>query len=265
MTRILSSAMVALFSCCVANGQTAEARPAFEVASIKPSDPTQTVAIRRSGYRLSTSNTSLQMLLTWAYDVYGDRLYGKPSWLDAVHYDVVANAPRDGPEFESVPGQPGPLQQMMQTLLEDRFKLVIHRETRDLPIYALVVAKGGPKVHPVPSSDAIGQNPFRMPGRGRLIGSKVSTEMLAKVLSGQVSYSVQDRTELQGVFDFTLEWEPETQSTGIDDGSTQPAGIRAGPSLFTALQEQLGLKLEPRKGPAEVLVIDHIERTPTEN
>ena len=77
--KVLSRGVLVLFACCIANGQPADARLAFEVASIKPSDPAQTIAIRRSGYHLSTSNTSLQMLLTWAYDVHSDRIYGKPS------------------------------------------------------------------------------------------------------------------------------------------------------------------------------------------
>jgi uncharacterized protein (TIGR03435 family) len=235
------------------------------VASIKPSDPAHTIAIRRSGYRLETSNTSLQMLVAWAYDVYSDRLYGKPSWLDSVQYDIVANGPEGSRPLRREPGQVSPLQQMMRTLLADRFKLIIHRETRKLPMYALVAAKTGPKVRLTEPGDSMSQNPFSMPGRGRLIGTQVSAEMLAKVLSDQLSRSVQDRTALKGVFDFVLEWEPDTQSIGADDTPAPSAGVRTGPSLFSALQEQLGFRLEPRKGPVEILVIDHIERTPTEN
>jgi len=110
----------------------------------------------------------------------------------------------------------------------------------------------------------MGQTPFSMPGQGRLIGTQVSAEMLAKVLSDQLSRSVQDQTGLKGVFDFRLEWEPDASSALPDDLST-PADPRTGSSLFTAIQEQLGLKMEARKGPVEVLVIDHIERAPTEN
>jgi len=263
--RVLSSGILVLFAGCIANGQSPEARPAFEVASIKPSDPTGTIGIKRSGYRLWTSNTSLQMLLTWAYDIHSDRLYGKPAWLDSVQYDIVANAPQEGRALRRDPGQASPLQQMMQTLLAERFKLVIHRETRELPIYALVVAKSGPKVHLTESPDSMNQNPFSMPGRGHLIGTKVTAEMLAKALSDQLSRSVQDQTALKGVFDFTLEWEPDAQPDDADDAPAPSAGVRTGSSLFSAIQEQLGLKLEPRKGQVEVFVVDHIERTPTEN
>ncbi len=244
--------------------QTPAAQPAFEVASIKPSPPNGTIAIRRSGHRIATTSTSLLFLITWAYDVHSDRLYGKPNWLDSVRYDIVANASRDDPPAPRLPGQPSELQRMMQALLAERFKLAIHRETREVTLYALVVAKGGPKIRPTEAPAVMGQNPFSMSGRGRLIGTQVSAEMLAKALSDQLSRSVQDQTGLKGVFDFKLEWEPDA-SPGGPDGAAAGADLRAGSSLFTAIQEQLGLKLETRKGPVEVLVIDHIERVPTEN
>jgi uncharacterized protein (TIGR03435 family) len=239
--------------------------PAFEVASIKPSDPAGTVAIRRSGHRIATTSTSLQFLITWAYDVHSDHLYGKPNWLDSVRYDVLAGGPQDdGPAPPRLTSQPSELQQMMQALLAERFKLVIHRETRELPMYALVVAKGGPKIRLTEARALMGQTPFRMTARGRLTGTQVSAEMLAKVLSDQLGRSVQDQTRLKGVFDFKLEWEPEASSTR-PDGVPAPAGLPTGPSLFIAMQEQLGLKLEARKGPVEVLVIDRVESAPTEN
>ena len=110
----------------------------------------------------------------------------------------------------------------------------------------------------------MGQTPFSMPGRGRLTGTQVSAEMLAKVLSDQLNLSVQDQTGLKGVFDFKLEWEPDALSAP-PDGLPAPADLRTSSSLFTAIQGQLGLKLEARKGLVEVLVIDRIERVPTEN
>jgi uncharacterized protein (TIGR03435 family) len=235
------------------------APPAFEVASVRPSDPASRISIRRSGDRLNTSNTSLEFLITWAYDIRNDRLFGKPKWLDSVHYDIAAKA------GESL--APGLLQRIMQSLLATRFQLAIHRETRELPMYALVVGKDGAKVHLTEARGDPGQNPFNMTNRGRLTGSQVTAAMLANVLSNQLGRSVQDQTGLQGVFDFELEWEPDTdaQSTNVDGASEPSIGARTGPSIFTAIQEQLGFKLEPRRGPVEVIVIDHIESTPTEN
>ena len=131
-------------------------------------------------------------------------------------------------------------------------------------MYALVVAKGGPRIRLTEAPAVMGQTPFSMPGRGRLIGTQVSVEMLAKVLSDQLGRSVQDQTGLHGVFDFKLEWEPDPSPARADSVLT-PAELGAGSSLFTAIQEQLGLKMEARKGPVEVLVIDHIESAPTEN
>jgi uncharacterized protein (TIGR03435 family) len=113
----------------------------------------------------------------------------------------------------------------------------------------------------------MGLNPFSMPARGRLIGTGVSAEMLATVLSGQIGRSVQDQTGLKGIFDFKLEWDPAMwdPEMGPPSEASPAANDPGGPSLFTAIQAQLGLKLEARKGPVEVLVIDHIERIPTEN
>jgi uncharacterized protein (TIGR03435 family) len=248
-----------ILGACLAFAQA----PAFEVASIKPSNPAASVAIHRSGYHVATTGTSLLSLITWAYDIQSDRLYGKPKWLDSVRYDVVANAP-EGKLPDRRPGEPGALQQMMQTLLAERFKLALHREEKQLPMYALVVSKNGPKIQLTPAPAVMGQNPFSMPGRGRLVGTKVSAEMLAKVLSGQLDRSVQDETGLKGVFDFKLEWTPDSPAAGPGGEPASP-DVRTGPSLFTAVQEQLGLKLEARKGKVEAFVIDHIESAPTQN
>ena len=240
---------VGLLLAAVAAGASAQPL-GFEVASIKPADPARPIAIRRSGDRISTTSTSLQFLITWAYDIHAERVYGKPGWLDTARYDVLANGPEGRTPGPRPFGQPGALQEMMQTLLAERFKLKVHRETRELPLYVLTAAKGGPKVKLSEMPAAIGQSPFSMPAPGRLVGTQVTAAMLAKVLGDQLGRTVRDETGLQGVFDFTLQWEPE---------------MEGGVSLFTAIQEQLGLKLEGRKGPVEVLVIDHAESVPAEN
>src|SRR6185369_2324682 len=134
------------------------------------------VAIRRSGHRVVTTGSSLEFLISWAYDLHSDLIYSKPGWLDSTRFDVVAAAPED---------QPARLQERMQALLVERFKLAVHRETRELPLYALVVAKGGHKLQLSEAPAVFGQTPFSMPAPGRLTGTQVSAAMLAKVLSGQ--------------------------------------------------------------------------------
>jgi uncharacterized protein (TIGR03435 family) len=215
------------------------AQEAFEVASIKPADPDQAMSITRSGNRLNFSNYSLEMLILWAYDIRSERLLGKPKGLDSARYDIAAVAPSGPPVV-------GRLNLMMQALLTDRFRLVVHRETRELPFYALVVDKNGPKVHVEEAAGPVGQNPFAMTANGHLTGTQVSAEMLAKVLTDQTGRFVEDRTGLTGVFDFTLDWDPDI-------------------SMFTAVKEQLGLRLDALKGPVEVVVIDRVETRASEN
>lgn len=144
---------------------------------------------------------------------------------------------------------PEQLRPMLQALLAERFKLALHKETRQLPTYALTVAKGGPKIHPVDEGQ-----PKTSGGVGHLEATRIGMRKLADLLARQEGVPVTDSTGLTGVFDFTLEWTPDNASPS-DNGA----------SIFTALQEQLGLKLDARKGPVEVLVIDAVEKSPTAN
>jgi uncharacterized protein (TIGR03435 family) len=221
------------------------AQQTFEVASIKAADPDQAMSITRSGNRLTFSNYSVEMLILWAYDIRSERLLGKPKGLDSARYDIVAVAP---------PGAPvaGRLNLMMQSLLAERFRLVVHRETRELPFYALVVDKNGPKVHVEEAAGPVGQNPFAMTANGHLTGTQVSAAMLAKVLTDQTGRFVEDKTGLAGVFDFTLDWSADAESTLT-------------PSIFTAVKEQLGLRLDAVKGPVEVVSIDRVEVAASDN
>jgi uncharacterized protein (TIGR03435 family) len=217
------------------------------------------MSIGRSGNRLTFSNYSLAMLILWAFDIRAERLLGKPRGLDSVRYDIVAVAP----EGSLVHGQ---LNRMMQSLLAERFKLAVHSETRDLLYYAMVVDKNGPKVHMEGLTGPVGQNPFNMNASGHLTGTKVSTDMLAKVLSDQIGRPVEDQTELKGLFDFTLDWAPDLNTrSGLLDTPPSSAEVSNGPSIFTAFREQLGLTLEARKGQVEVIVIDRVENTPSGN
>jgi len=149
---------------------------------------------------------------------------------------------------------------MLKTLLADRFQLRLRRESKELPVYALVVGKNGPKFHEADGATPGGMNY----GRGRITARKASMEDFAKRLESELGRTVVNRTALKGDFAFEMEWIPDTgQPLGLLGPSPAPADT-SGPSVFTALQEQLGLKLEPQKGPVEILVIDHAEK-PSEN
>ena len=234
------------------------AKPAFEVASIKPSNSADDrVSFRITpGGRVAITNGSAKMLIMMSYNLKPHQLEGGPNWLDSEKYDITAKA--EGPD------NPDQLKVMMQSLLADRFKLTFHRETREMPVYALVPGKNGPKLHAAEVSDGKGRR-FRI-GRGQieLLGADMAG--LADALSNVVGRTVLDRTSISGNYDFKLEWTPDESENPILKGppngreGAAPAPDAAGPSVFTAIQEQLGLKLEAQKGPVEVMVIDHIER-----
>jgi uncharacterized protein (TIGR03435 family) len=145
------------------------------------------------------------------------------------------------------------VQLMLQNLLVDRFGMKIRRDVRQMPVYALVVTKDGPKLReskPADSSSMSSSN-------HSVMANKITLQVLSSLLSGQMDRPVLDQTGLTGTFDITLEWTPD--SAAVVDGPSP------GPSLFTALHEQLGLRLESRSGPVELLIVDHAERIPTEN
>jgi uncharacterized protein (TIGR03435 family) len=230
-----------------------EAAQTFEVPAIKLSDASSRIGIRRlPGGRFVTSNTSLRLLITWTYDIGDERLVGAPAWLDSARFDVAAKAPNENPTGDD-------LRSMMKSLLADRFKLRVHAETRDLPMYTLSVDKNGPKVHTRDAPLAINHDPFEMTGSGRLKGTSVTATMLAKVLTNQLGHFVRDNTGFTGVFDFTLEWRPDS----AEPGEGPEADARA--SIFTAIREQLGFRLTSGRAAVEVIAIDHVEARPTDN
>jgi uncharacterized protein (TIGR03435 family) len=246
MKTLLSLSIVAL----AASAQT----PTFEVASIKPNRSLGGMSsIHLSKGRVSMENVSLKKVILNAYGIPDDREYtiDGPRWLTTEHFDIDAIFPGDTPLPQ--------VRQMMQTLLAERFKLVLHRETRQLTMYSLVIAKDGLKIHP--EEDGQGRTSS---GPGRLEATKIPMQRLADLLAHSVGSPVIDSTGVKGVFDFTLQWSPdEAPKIAAADGNA--AAVVAGPSIFTALQEQLGLKLMSEKGPVEILVVDHIEKAPTEN
>lgn len=282
MLRALAIAGV-LAGCCHAFGQpsqqTGAPRPQFEVASIKPNKSGDMRMMFRSasGGRFTASNIPLQSLITIAYRIKDFQLSGAPPWLMSERYDIEAKA-------EGNPGGDAMLP-MLQGLVEDRLQFKFHRESKDLPVYALVVAKPG-KLHPAegecgppPSGPPPPPEPGKMPTPfcgglmmfpGHLSGQKVAIDQLLETLSRFTGRNVLDKTNLTGKYDIDLQYTPEQGQFQAPPGGAPPGMPPLppidpnGPSLFTALQEQLGLKLESQKAPVEIIVIDHIER-PSEN
>jgi uncharacterized protein (TIGR03435 family) len=248
------AAFAAALAFGIAGGAHAqEPAPAFEVATVRPSSAAGApMAINRlPGGRLVLSNTPLPMLIRWAYDLDEARLFNVPKGFDTLEFDIVAKSP----EPEPIPGR---MQLMMRTLLAERFKLSIHHELRELVAYTLTTEPGGPKVVVLKSGETAGPNPFRMTDAGTLIGTRVTADMLAKVLAGQLGRPVRDMTGFSGVFDFALRWAPDTAAAATPE-------TRDRPSLLTAVREQLGFRLEAQRTPTDVVVIDHLEKTPSEN
>jgi uncharacterized protein (TIGR03435 family) len=225
---------------------------AFDATSIKPNvsggGPS---SLQVTAGRAAMSNVSLKKVMLNAYGIPDDREYtvDGPDFLTAEHFDIDATFPADTPVLK--------VREMMQTMLAERFKLALHKEMRQLPMYSLVVAKGGPKMH---EGSAGGGGTSGRPGHFEAKG--ITMQKLADLIAKQAGRPVSDATGLQGVFDFTLEWDPQAD---LRVGTADAAGSTQGASIFTALQEQLGLRLESGKGPVEVLVVDRMEKMPTEN
>jgi uncharacterized protein (TIGR03435 family) len=275
--------VVCAFACAATLHPIAQAPVAFEAASIKPSDPAaQGQGIRlQPGGRFNVLNMPVRALITFAYQLQGYQLVGGPSWLGSDRFDVVAKI--DGEVAPpTTPGQPDRAMLALRTLLADRFKLVGHRETRELDIYALVLVKPGqpgPMLKPAEadcSPEALaarrgapqGSLPplfcgLRLEGPGKLALSGMPLSFYATNVSNQVGRFVVDRTGLEGRWDFKLSFAP-APPPGQPGGVTTAAVDPNAPDLFTALREQLGIKLDATKGPVDVFVVDNIEKPTTD-
>jgi uncharacterized protein (TIGR03435 family) len=234
--------------------------PSYDVMTIKPSNPDSSggTAIGGRGDSFMAQNNSLKMLLQYAYDLNEDAIVGIPSQLDSKRFDIAAkiSAP-DLDALKNLSEKEGRL--MVLPLLTERFQLKTHMETRPGSIYELVVAKGGPKLKPATdeASRTGVSTSINWIGNGlKLTANSQPTAALAKILTGQLHRLVVDKTALTGNYDLTLQWTPDGEPVSTD---ADPA-----PSIYTAVQEQLGLKLQPAKAPVEVLVVDHAAM-PTEN
>jgi uncharacterized protein (TIGR03435 family) len=237
---------------------------AFDVVSIKRnnSDPGPAMIVSpMESDEILVRNASPRLIIGEAYGIrLHDQIAGLPGWADSDAYDMTAKvAEADLAAFRKLlPMQRNP---MLQSIVATRFHLISHFETRVLPAYALVVAKGGPKLKEV--EPHILPNGQKDPGgidstRSRMTATGASMLPLLHVLQLQLGRPVIDRTGLTGNYDFKLNWTPDPVATAA------PADAESAPSLFTAIQEQLGLRLEPVKAPVQILVVDHVER-PSDN
>jgi bla regulator protein blaR1 len=272
-----------------------ETRPSFEVASIKPNTSGQNfVSIsQQPGGRFVANGMTLRSLITLAYRIRDYQIEGAPGWASSDRWNVEARAEEGSIPLQTGPRDPNapdPIGLRLQSLLEDRFQLKFHKEIRELPTYELTIAKGGLKLKP--SAD---QTPYKPPeksdppaapkmirpgdplprrsvrmGMGELEASAIEFASFVQSLSGQLGRTVIDKTGLKGLYDIKLTWTPEMRQGAAPFGpltagtEVAPASDPSGVSIFTAIQEQLGLKLESAKGPAEVYVMDGVQK-PSEN
>jgi len=273
---LLLAASLLAFAAPTAPAQTAPAAasqpadttaklPAFDVISIRPNNNStqmnggnfsRRVGVRTTPDGFSASSLDLKSLIAIAYGVKPDQVSGGSGWVDSDRYDIEAKVvAANGSTPQPLTHEQSNL--MLRSLLADRFKLAVHNETKEAPIYELVVAKNGPKLQP-----AKPDQPTRMTiaGSGKATMEADQISALVYQLSLQVGRPVVDKTGLTGKYDIKLEWTRDSGPGSVDSASADVSG----PSIFTAVQEQLGLKLNPSKGPVDTLVIDHVEQ-PTPN
>jgi uncharacterized protein (TIGR03435 family) len=275
---VQTTASTALFLSSLAAAPPLRAQT-FEVASIKQNNsPSTTMKFPfPSGGRFTGTNLSLKTLISFAYSVQGFGIAGAPAWLNSDRYDVNAQAADTNVGTEQY-------RRMLQALLADRFKLQAHHESREAPIYAILPARNGSRLHEAREGSCVDGNlPRAAPQPGHEVpivcGSfftgpasldvrKMSMSQIAGTLSILFGRPVVDKTGFTGTYDFHIEFSPEGvglvpgRGAGFDVASA-PDDTR--PNIFTVLQQQLGLKLESQRAPEDVLIIDHLERVPREN
>jgi uncharacterized protein (TIGR03435 family) len=224
----------------------------------------------------TATHMQVQSFICDAYGVKDYQVIGGPSWVSSDYYDLTAKMDDSATQTLGALSQEQKKlvrQQMMQALLADRFELVVHHETKQLPVYALIVAKSGPKLQASKTDEDYKNGPtgfdgkpmgkgnmrFQVDSAGAttMTGQGHSMDSLAAQLAGQLHAQVENRTGIKGDYNFTLRF---SRNDAVDASTTDPSL----PSIFTAVQEQLGLKLEATKGPIDVIVIDHVE-LPSEN
>ena len=261
----------------IAPAQPAAKLPVFDVVSIHPSKAAT------NGFRVrflpdgtvSVVNAPLLAVIRQAFSLFNsndDQISGLPSWAKSDRFDIQAKvAEADVPAMKTLLPEQRAL--MLQALLADRFALVAHKETRQLPVYALVIAKGGPRLKEAdpaatypngmqgPDGKPVGAGMIRM-GRDFLEAQAIPISQLLGMLTQATGRTVLDKTGLTGRYDIALKWAPE--EPGMLNGAPAPPPDPSLPSIFTAVQEQLGLRLESQRGPVDVVVVEHLDK-PTEN
>lgn len=235
-----------------------ERKPAFETASIKMTNPTGGGghSHEHDGPGLLRASMTLKSYIMAAYNVKPYQIVGGPAWIDATTYDIVAKLER-ADDNRAAAGEPQ-IHAALQGLLAERFQLKFHHETKEMPAYALAVAKSGFALKPVAGGSDCGTSSKGNGTSINFIATCVDMTQFAGYLARVLRQPVSDETHLQGLYSFKLEWTPDDLKTAAP--SDQPTL----PSLFTVLQEKLGLRLETKKVPVEILVVDSAER-PSEN
>jgi len=274
MKQVVAGGLLSLIAVWSSPGQSAP-RAEFEVASVKPNLSGERRIMFRPmlGGRFVAENATVRILIQLAYGVQPFQISGGPAWLDTDHYDIEAKAPSNI-NFDLMPPY-------LESLLEDRFQLKIHRETKELPIYALVVAKGGSKLQEAKAGNCFVPDPAKpapLPEPGKVLptpcggffvtqntmnGASIKLATVGQNLSNRLGRPVVDKTGLTGTYDIHLEWTPDPGLGGGPGPGGPPvpeSSDSSGPSIFTAIQEQLGLRLDSQKGPVETIVIDHVEK-----
>ena len=238
--------------------------PVFDVVAIHGNrSPTDNMSIRWGGDAFVANNITLTFLLMSAYNIREDLISGLPNWAGSTHFDV--NAKISDPDADTLKKLTREQRSaMVATLISDHFHIQTHIVVKTLPVYDLVIAKGGSKLREVPlpsDNTAPGKGPFNLKPGGfytsdtQMTGLAIPISILASNLAFQVERNVIDKTGLTGRYDINLKWRPDDKPAADENTA---------PDLFTALQEQLGLKLEPSKGPVDTLVVDHVEM-PSDN
>ena len=246
---LVFSIAIAVVTGCEMNGQSqpAAAPPAFAVASVKPTGrPPESGS---SGWTVAHGTLTapaawVRGLIAFAHGVHAAQVHGGPEWVDTEPYDVIAKA-------EDTAASPDQIKAMLRTLLADRFKLAVHHQTQELPVYALVVGKNGSKMREAGDNE---KTYLSFAGKGHLVCTRVNMLGLTITLSNSLGTPVHDETGLTGYYDFSLTWTDPLTQGGAQPPADSPVDI------FRAVQEQLGLELDRKKGPVDTVVIDHIER-----